>query len=264
MLSPFLRYGLGSHPTSSSSSELSCLSSSNCRNSGAGLTHAVQDGVDLENAQWCEVVWATGVCLTWQAGLCCSVRPQTQWLRWEKVIVWVLAHPCRVLQALPGVAFRVRLLQGFIRSPNWNSHSQRVPVGEVCAEIQGWGKEAIDTSGLTSLVVCVSFLIKRFLLTSLVAKSPSFSYPKSLWLYREWISKSSKEGAGHLKEELPLIQLLGWNVTPSLWSDVKADKDRKLLPCSEHEKGLIVFTSQVLDHQHYGKNHSGSTGFHQR
>lgn len=35
-----------------------------------------------------------------------------------KVIVWVLAHPCRVLQALSGVAFRVRLLQGFIRSPN--------------------------------------------------------------------------------------------------------------------------------------------------
>lgn len=36
----------------------------------------------------------------------------------RKVIVWVLAHPCKVLQALAGVAFRVRLLQGAIRSPN--------------------------------------------------------------------------------------------------------------------------------------------------
>lgn len=56
-----------------------------------------------------------------------------------------------------------------------------------------------------------------------------------------------------MQEEFSLIQLLGQNVTPRFWSDVKADKERKLLPCSEHEKGLIVFTSQVLEHQHHGK-----------
>jgi len=74
----------------------------------------------------------------------------------------------------------------------------------------------------------------------------------------------AKEGVGHLKDELSLLQLLGENVTPGLWSDAKAKKKREFLPYCGHEKGLIVFTSQVLGHQQHGKIHSGSIEFHQR
>lgn len=74
----------------------------------------------------------------------------------------------------------------------------------------------------------------------------------------------AEKGGGHLRDELSLLQLLGANVMPGLWSDVKANKEGELLPCYGHEKGLIVFTSQVLGHQHHGKIHSGSVGFHQK
>lgn len=74
----------------------------------------------------------------------------------------------------------------------------------------------------------------------------------------------AKEGGDHLKEELSLLQMLAENVTPRLWSDVKANKEREVLPCYGQDKRLIVFTSQVLGHQHHGKIHSGSIGFHQR
>lgn len=74
----------------------------------------------------------------------------------------------------------------------------------------------------------------------------------------------AKEGGDHLKDELSLLQFLGQNVTLRLWSDVKANKEREVLPRCGHDKRLIVFTSQVLRHQHHGKIHSGSIGFHQR
>lgn len=48
-----------------------------------------------------------------------------------KVIVWELAQLCKVLQALSGAAFRVRVLQGAIRS------QPETPLGEICAECQG-------------------------------------------------------------------------------------------------------------------------------
>lgn len=48
-----------------------------------------------------------------------------------KVIVWELAQPCKVLQALSGAAFRVKLLQGAIR------YETETPVGEICAEMPG-------------------------------------------------------------------------------------------------------------------------------
>lgn len=48
----------------------------------------------------------------------------------------------------------------------------------------------------------------------------------------------AKEGGGQLKDELSLLQLLGENVTPGLWSDVRANKEGELLPCYGHEKGV--------------------------
>lgn len=46
----------------------------------------------------------------------------------------------------------------------------------------------------------------------------------------------AKEGGDHLKEELSLLQMLAENVTPRLWSDVKANKEREVLPCYGQDK----------------------------